>query len=38
MWSILSSSNFQWVLASTMILGVAAGISWLLSLLEETKS
>lgn len=26
MWSILSSSNFQWVLLSTLILGVAAGI------------
>ncbi|WP_047984967.1 metal ABC transporter permease [Ornithinibacillus californiensis] len=26
MWSILSSSNFQWVLASTMILGIAAGM------------
>lgn len=25
MWSILSSSNFQWVLLSAMILGVAAG-------------
>lgn len=26
MWSVLSSSNFQWVLLSTLILGVAAGI------------
>ncbi|MGM8211201.1 metal ABC transporter permease [Virgibacillus sp. W0430] len=26
MWSILSSSNLQWVLLSTMILGIAAGL------------
>lgn len=26
MWPILSSSNFQWVLACTMILGIAAGL------------
>ncbi|GGA78245.1 metal ABC transporter permease [Ornithinibacillus halotolerans] len=31
MWSILASSNFQWVLASTMILGVAAGMVGLLA-------
>ncbi|GIO27306.1 metal ABC transporter permease [Ornithinibacillus bavariensis] len=26
MWSILTSSNFQWVLASTMTLGIASGM------------